>query len=101
MLIFYMFFFHAKLEIPENLKTAAAGPFKNVTHLKRQLDFLNLSGNQLTGQINPIFCTQIDNWAIEGFSSSKSYLFDNKFCPPYPICDEVQITSEEYQDCNP
>ena len=67
-------------------------------------NYLNLSGNQLTGQINPILCTQIDNWAIEGFSSSKSYLFDNKFCPPYPTCNAVQITSEEFQDttgCNP
>ena len=68
------------------------------------LQSLHLSGNQLSGEILPTCWLMLDNWETDGFDTTRSYLDNNKFCPPYPICDEVPITSEEYQgtsECNP
>ena len=47
-------------------------------------NYLNLSGNQLTGQLNPILCTQINNWAIEGFSSRNHIYIINSVHPIHP-----------------
>ena len=63
-----------------------------------ELSSLHLSNNQLSGEILPIICTILHNWETDGFNPSKSYLDNNKFCPPYPDCDEESITSEEEQD---
>jgi hypothetical protein len=63
-----------------------------------KLSSLHLSNNQLSGEILPIICTILHNWETDGFNPSKSYLDNNKFCPPYPDCDEESITSEEEQD---
>ncbi len=67
--------------------------------LDYQLDYLNLSGNQLTGYISPIFCAQIDNWEMEGNSQNNSYLYNNNFCPPYTECILPYVGVQNTTEC--
>ena len=73
---------------------------------------LNLSGNQFSGEISTDICnittTNEDDtglqWDSTGFSESKSYLFNNKFCPGvggYPACIEPNVGEQDTTECNP
>ena len=75
----------------------------NITNLS----ILHLNGNNLSGEISLSICDITNlNWESDEaqFLPNKSYLFDNKLCPPYPDCGEGSITSEDSQNteaCNP
>ena len=58
----------------------------NLTNLTN----LNLDNNQLTGIIPNEICNQGDN---------SPTLENNKLCPPYPICIEENIGSQETSNC--
>ena len=55
------------------------------------LNELSFSSNQLSGIIPDEICNQGD---------SSPDLSTNQFCPPYPVCIEVDIENQELANCN-
>ena len=73
-------------EIPESIVELS-----NLSHLW-------LSGNDLT-TIPENICDLNIEWGVMDCSFYPYFdISYNYICPPYPICDEVQITSEEFQE---
>ena len=79
------------------------------------LDFLFLNNNQLTGYIPSEIGDLIDlgtlflmNNQLTGIPESfcnlnpnfSVYLFNNYFCPPYPLCVQDNIGSQDTSNCN-
>jgi len=84
-LISLSFHYNQLTEIPESIVELS------------NLSYLGLIGNYLTTIPENICDLNID-WGF--VDCSGYYYFDisfNQICPPYPICDEFQITSEYFQ----
>ena len=87
---------HLNGELPEGIY--------NFLKVDQTLQSLHISGNQLSGEIKPAACLMLDNWEINGFDSTRSYLDDNKFCPDeegYPPCIEPYVGVQDTSSCNP
>jgi len=67
--------------------------FPSELTLLNNLSLLNLSNNQLTGQIPNSICNLGLDW-----SSYNNSISNNQLCPPYPDCGDGPITSEDEQD---
>jgi hypothetical protein len=74
----------------------------NITNLST----LHLNGNNLSGEISQSICDLTNlNWESDEtqFLPSKSYLFDNQFCPgeEYPVCIKPYVGEQDTEACNP
>jgi len=54
---------------------------------------LNLYRNNLSGVIPETICNLVEN-------NSLLYIYDNEFCPPYPICVEDIIGEQNIENCD-
>ena len=78
-----------------------SGQFPSVLDSLESLQAIWLYNNIFSGQIPESICSLSNlEWDSTGSSSSKSYLYSNQLCPPYPDCIAPFVGEQNTLNCS-
>ena len=77
-----------------------SGQIPSLVDSLESLQVIWVYNNFFSGQIPESICSLSNlEWDSTGSSSSKSYLYSNQLCPPYPDCIEPFVGEQDTSNC--
>ena len=73
---------------------------EEIGNLSHWLFFLSLHSNQLSGEIPGSFCNLNQlHWSADSSGIEYSFIYNNNLCPPPPYCIEEYVGIQNTSEC--